>query len=118
MSVFRELRFEGHSDDTFGEYGWFREDYDCCASGAMIVFKVTDPRGNGLHVCGQYSGKQWPDAMPGCWLVGIQQLEEDVPLPNWPMRWEMSDAGYSPTLFVSVPIGSKMVCLNNGKEYR
>ena len=108
-----ELKFEGHSDDTFGEYGWTSDDYDCCASGAMIVFRVTAGE-EGLHVCGQYSGKQWPREMPGCWVVGVQPLDEDVPLPKWPMRFESGDSGYSPRLVIDAPEGVSVECLNRG----
>lgn len=33
-----ELHFIGYSDDTFGEYRHFHDDYDCCASGEPIVW--------------------------------------------------------------------------------
>lgn len=29
------LRFEGYSDDTFGEVAYFEDDYDNCASGEV-----------------------------------------------------------------------------------
>lgn len=114
----KTLAFEGHSDDTFGEYLVTNDDYDCCASGALIVFRVTAADESdknlvaGLHVCGQYSGAGWQDEQPGCWLVGLQQLEEYIPLPDWPMRWKISDRGYSPRLEIDVPDNVRLVCLN------
>jgi hypothetical protein len=36
------LRFEGYSDDTFGEYAHTNNDYDNCASGESIEFLVED----------------------------------------------------------------------------
>jgi hypothetical protein len=107
----KRLEFEGHSDDTFGEYVTFGDDYDCCASGAMIVFRVK-AGDEGLHVCGQYSGKQWPDSMPGCWVVGVQPLDEDVALPKWPMRFEDGGSGYSPKLVIDAPDDVRIECLN------
>jgi len=109
-----ELKFEGHSDDTFGEYGWFSDDYDCCANGAMIVYRVT-AGDEGLHVCGQYNGKQWPSETPSCWMVGVQPLDEDIALPKWPMRFENGDSGYSPRLVIDAPEGVSMECLNRSK---
>ena len=34
------LRFEGYSDDTFGEIAHTKDDYDNCASGAPIEYLV------------------------------------------------------------------------------
>ncbi len=109
-----KLRFEGHSDDTFGEYDYFHDDYDCCASGRPIVFKLTCGD-EGLFVYGQYNGKDWPDETPGCWMIGIQQLDEDQPL-RWPMRFEVGECGYSPALIIEAPDGVEMTCLNLIKE--
>ena len=105
------LIFEGCSDDTFGEYGLTNDDYDCCASGALIVFQVTHGD-EGMNVVGQYGGKDWPSPCPGCWFIGIQPMEEDEAIPKWPMHFEMSDRGYSPRLVIEAPEGVKLVCLN------
>jgi hypothetical protein len=112
----KTLRFEGHSDDTFGEYNVLQDDYDCCASGRPIVFRVDDPRETeevGLLVIGQYAGREWLPDQPGCWMIGIQQLEEDIPLPPWPMRWSTADSGYSPRLEIDVPDNVLIRCLNS-----
>ena len=105
------LKFEGYSDDTFGEYEHTKDDYDCCANGSMIVFRV-EADSEGLHVCGQYSGPKWPKECPGCWIVGVQPLDEDVSLPSWPMRFENGDSGYSPRLVIDAPDGVTVKCLN------
>lgn len=103
------LRFEGHSDDTFGEYGHFNEDRDNCASGSPHVFKVEglskDGTRSGLHVWGLYDPALCPKSTPACWIIGIQQLEEDLALPDWPMRWEITERGYSPVLVIDAPEG-------------
>lgn len=109
-----QLIFEGHSDDTFGEYGFTKDDHDCCASGALIVFSVTD-ESEGMNVVGQYGSTDWPDECPGCWLIGIQPIEEDVPITSWPMRFETADNGYSPRLIVDAPEGVKVRCLNKSR---
>lgn len=107
------LKFQGHSDDTFGEYGHFNDDHDNCANGSPIVFKVEVPEANlepdaqreGLFVWGLYGPVKAPKSTPGCWVIGLQQLDEDVPLPSWPMRWEISERGYSPVLILDAPEG-------------
>lgn len=106
----KALRFQGGSDDTFGEYGRFGDDFDNCANGKPIVWMVRDAAGAGLLVWGQYAGRDWPDDAPGCWMVGIQQLAVDEPLPPWPLTW--SAEGYSVVLEIDAPADATLVCLN------
>lgn len=106
-----KLSFIGHSDDTFGEYGVFQDDYDCCASGRPIVWEVKCGD-EGLFVFGQYGGRDWPSKSPGCWMIGVQQLDEDIPLPNWPMQFRTADSGYSPELLINAPDGTVIRCVN------
>ena len=99
----KTLKFAGASDDTFGdeETG---TDHDNCANGKPMVFRVLSSSvAEGLFVWGQYSGRDWPASAPGCWVVGVQQLEEDVPLPGWPIRFETAPNGYSPLLLIDAP---------------
>lgn len=114
----QQLRFEGHSDDTFGEYSLIHEDHDNCASGDVIAWKVTertsidsDEDVSGMIVCGQYSGQGWPNGMEATWLIGIQPLE-DLPLPDWPMRFDRDD--YRTRLEIDAPDGVAVhiECLN------
>jgi hypothetical protein len=95
------LRFEGYSDDTFGEYGITNEDHDNCASGKRIVFKVWSPGENdGLFVVGQYC----PGPLTG-WMVGVGRLNEDddCPLPPWSMFIGRAERPYTPTLIIEAP---------------
>lgn len=115
-----KISFEGHSDDTFG---WFissggrrdpsaprEDDHDNAATGKPIVFRVADRSGHGLFVWGLYSPAHAPRATPGCWVIGIQQLDEGRPLPSWPMTWATAEChnrtsafGYSPILEIDAP---------------
>ena len=79
--MMQRMRFEGNSDDTFGEYSLINEDHDNCASGGVIAWKVTertsifsDDDVSGMIVCGQYSGDSWPSDMEATWLIGISRL--------------------------------------------
>ncbi len=111
----KPLRFTGYSDDTFGDHGRTMVDADNCGSGEPIVFKVTGgpphpdspsfaPGPSGLYVWGRYPcSDDIPKKIPGGWMVGIQQLEEDEPLPAWPMRWSWE--GYSVILEIDAPEG-------------
>lgn len=103
----KPLIFRGYSDDTFGEYGRTNDDYDNSANGDLIVFKVHVPNALdlGLYVWGHYSPKGGPQT--GCWVIGVQQLDEGIPLPSWPMRFETHKEGdriyYSPNLIIDAP---------------
>lgn len=101
----KELKFHGYSDDTFGEYGITNEDVDNCASMKPIQCIIRSGT-DGLIVTGQYSRNN-----NGCWDIGIGQLNEDVPLPNWNMRF-VAD-GYSTILYIEVPDDAALEWYNN-----
>jgi hypothetical protein len=106
------LRFEGYSDDTFGEYGHTNEDVDNCASGKPIEFLVT-AGDESLVVVGQYA-----PGNAGGWLVGVAPYDPegvDAPVPPWPMRFERGDAPYSPALVIEAPEGVKVKPLKRRK---
>ena len=89
----KTLRFSGYSDDTFGE--WTTGiDWDNCASGKPITFKVTAGK-EALYVTGQYDRMR-----NGCWDVSVSQVEEDN-MPSFPMR--VFFEAYSAGLEIDVP---------------
>lgn len=96
MSV--HLKFHGHSDHTFGEYEHFRDDYDNCASGKPIEWRL-DAGAEAMVVRGQY-------VCGGVWMVGVRQVDEDTPLPTWPVR--MASERYSAVLHIEAPDGVTM----------
>ena len=100
----KQLIFHGYSDDTFGEYGVFRDDYDNCASGSPIRF-VVEAGGNRLLVSGQYSPTN-----SGCWSIAVEPLNEDN-MPNWKMYFDKSDCSYSPALCIEVPDDVSLHCM-------
>jgi hypothetical protein len=105
-----QLRFEGYSDDTFGEYLLTGDDFDNCASGAPIRWRVTHPDVlGGVIVVGQYA----PGDASG-WLIGVVPFSpgrDDVPLPAWPMWFERGEFAYSPALYIEAPEGVEVTCL-------
>lgn len=80
-------------------------------SGALIVFQVT-VGSEGVNIVGQYDGKKWPPSCPACWLIGVMPMDEDTPIPDWPMRFKMAGNGYSPQLIIDAPEGVQVLCLN------
>ena len=107
----KTLKFEGYSDDTFGEYGVTNEDYDNCASFRPIQC-VIQSKDESLVVVGQYS----ESALDGCWVIGITMEEEGKKIPNWDIRMKMSNSAYSPILEIDVPDDFKLTWYDNGKK--
>ena len=93
MIALKILRFMGYSDDTFGEYAYSNIDYDNCASGKPITFKIT-AGGKSMYVTGQYS--KFGD---GVWDIGVSAKEDE--LPNWEMN--LTFDAYTPVLTIYVP---------------
>lgn len=93
-----KLTFYGYNDDNFAydRNGKGCDEIDCYVEPA--IFKVVD-RDNpesGLFVVGQYS---IGEGTPGCWVVGVMPLGEDVPLPeNWKLT--LGAKNYTATLTI------------------
>lgn len=109
-----ELRFEGYSDDTFGEYAHTKDDFDNCASGDPIEYLVTAPDGSALLVVGQYAAGN-----ASGWIIGVAPHDpsgDDKPMPDWPMRFARGDRPYSPALLIEAPDGVNVKCLTRQDE--
>ncbi|WP_166344978.1 hypothetical protein [Phytoactinopolyspora limicola] len=55
----------------------------------------------------------------GCWHVAVGQVDEDVPLPQWPLRFEQGQRGdgspgYSVVLCVDAPDGTRLTNVSGG----
>lgn len=103
----RTLSFWGASDDLFecdDSVGRATEEIGCYD--APGIYRIT--RGDeGLFVTGHYA----PGNVVGCWSVGVMQLDEDKPLPDWPIT--ISAKGYSAVVTVAVPADAE--CAPHGK---
>ena len=96
----KTITFRGDSDDTFGCYWEGGDlDHDDYARGTTRVIVVTGAGGR-LAVTGVYA----PGHFCGCWSVGLMPLDEDEPMPPWPMRWRFE--AYSTVLEIEVPDGA------------
>jgi len=111
----KTLRFEGGSDDTFGEYGVSNDAYDNCASGKPIEWVVTSPSspGVGLVVTGQHCPGE-----SGSWLIGIASYDPDFndsAMPAWPARFvpdlRRASGQLNPVLEIDVPADCVLRCL-------
>lgn len=111
----RTLRFEGYSDDTFGEYGLTGDDVDNCASGTPIQCVVDCGEFGRLMVIGQYSKASCDN---GCWAVGVSKVDEFDDFPDWDMRLrEGAETKYSTALEIDLPPGDfNLIWYNDGEE--
>jgi hypothetical protein len=105
------LRFEGYSDDTFGEYAHANDDYDNCASRKPIQYAVVDPKtGLGVVVTGQYCYGRSTS-----WMIGVANYHPDdgKEFPDWPMELTKMYGRFadSPVLKIEAPEGVDVRCL-------
>lgn len=104
----RTLMFGGSSDDTFGEITPRGDEYDNCASGQPIEYRLDSSEGS-LIVFGQYC-----HASSGGWLVGIAPVDgvdDAQAIPPWPIRIRPGERCYSPVIEIDVPDDTKLTCL-------
>ena len=64
-------------------------------------FELTAFGPNGVET--MVVGAQWGRAHLPCWMIGVMPTDEDVPIPSWPMRFGLSERGYSAQLEVDAP---------------
>ena len=91
----KRMIFSGSSDDCRDISGDFCEEEYC------DVARVLAPDGSGFCVVWSYSEK----VNNACWCIGFQQLDEDVPIPEWVKDVTIGTApnGYSVQIGMSVP---------------
>lgn len=104
----KTLKFMGHSDDTFGEYGTTMDDVDNAGSGTPIQC-VIEADGTALIVTGQYDRNG-----TGTWDIGISLQDEALSLPDWDMR--ISFEGYTTVLEIDVPDDFELTWYNDGER--
>ncbi|MFA9597701.1 hypothetical protein [Citrobacter telavivensis] len=89
----KELHFYGASDDLFECEGAIREEIGCLNKPGIYHLKSGEGE---MQVVGYYLDS-------GLWSVGISQIAEDVPLPAWPVQYQVHESGYSSLLTIQVP---------------
>lgn len=110
-----KLKFEGYSDDTFGEYGVTKEDIDTCGIMEPIQCVVDAGIHRRLMVIGQYSKASCGN---GCWMIGISKVEEDDELPDWNISFLQGGMEHSPVLELEIPdnINVTLTWFKNGRK--
>jgi len=93
----RTLKFYGASDDLFYIEGTTKDEPDEIGCFEKVVTVWVGNEDEGLFVTGMYA----PNNSSACWMVGISQFDEDMPLPDWKMSWDVD--GYSVELTIEVP---------------
>jgi len=115
------LRFEGCSDDTFGEVEHFRDDYDNCATGKPIEYLVLGPLVYGQEQLGIVVTGQHCPGNSGSWLIGVANYDpkfSDSDFPRWPMRIEAQNYrnGFQPSLVIEAPEGVTIRCMQRQSD--
>lgn len=101
VKLVSELKFEGYSEDTFGEYGITGEDVDNCASMEPIQCIVDCGQFGRIMVIGQYSKAS---CYNGCWMIGVSKVDEYDDFPEWDMKITQSgESEYSTMLVIDLP---------------
>lgn len=109
----QKFRFYGSSDDNFcydkmDAQGHWSSGDEIGVYNQSGVWVIEDFGQQGLQVIGTYGGTDGSNLEDGVWSVGIAQLAEEVPLPNWPMTFGVNDKGYSVALEIEVPDSAKV----------
>lgn len=93
----RMVKFTGHSDDIINVEGRVFDEFYVKDLGE-ISYGVIDIGGK-MRVHAIYDG---------CWSFAVGQVEEDKPLPDWPVR-HMGSSGYTAVLEIDIPKGVMLI---------
>ncbi len=103
----KRVRFHGYSDDNFAYDEWKDGRWGGGDEiGQETAAWVIEDFGNqGLQVFGTYAPKEIDG---GVWVVGVAPLDEDEQFPDWPMKFELHENGYSLALVIDLPDSAKI----------
>ena len=89
--------FYGASDDLIEIAGVpGADEFNICKDGPYIA---TFNLGGKVRIHAFYDG---------CWSFAVGQVDEDIPLPDWPIRITQHEKGYSTQLEIDVPDDTKV----------
>ncbi len=95
----------GVSDDLIEIEGDLRGEYD--VSNRAAVLKLTSSEGK-LMVFVMYAPK--PINVP-VWTIGISPMDEDEPIPQWPVKFVPAETGYGVALVLDCPNDLQIECV-------
>lgn len=100
MSI-NEIRISGYSDDLVEVDGFISDEFSP-PMGKVFEADLIAPGGDGVTVTAFY-------LKSGTWTVGVAPLDEDRPIPDWPMSIGRSPGcAYSSELTITVPDGTTL----------
>ena len=107
-------RIHGYSDDVAIIEGAFNKEAGAFEKARIGRFDAPD--GSGLLVIAQYS----EIIRNGCWMIGITQIDEDHPIPEWAGTLNLvqcDDVEYSPEIrFPNIPEGTTFKWLGEDED--
>lgn len=87
----KTLKFQGHSDDIFEAAGdEYYRDFAALVESSEGALVVRAFYGEGSH-------------NKGVWCIGIEPVDEDKQIPSWPVRFKLSEQGYSTLMELDCP---------------
>ncbi len=95
----KELRFYGASDDLFECEGAIRE--EICVYNNPGEYHLKSSEGE-ILITACYTDN-------GCWAIGLGQVNEDTPIPEWAATYSMYESGYSVLLTLTVPDDTQLM---------
>lgn len=94
------LTVHGASDDLIEASGIEGADEYNAIDGGRL--EVTGPNDQRFYVWCTYGNG-------GTWVLGVGQIDEDIPIPNWPMTLRQAETcRYSTELVIDCPEGTKV----------
>ncbi len=91
--------FYGASDDLIEVDGVKGADEFCNDGATDGIIAAKFNLGGKLRVYAIYDG---------CWMFAVGQVDEGIPLPDWPMRFTQHSEGYSAQMEIDVPDDVKL----------
>ena len=104
----KKLTFTGYSDDVFLLYVNSNPSGQIDSFDRRVIFLIKS-NNEQLLVIGEY--------ISDVWMIGVAQVNEDTPLPNWTISIiQNPECGYSPLLEINCPDDVVISDFNN-KEW-
>lgn len=103
----KEIRFTGYSDDILDISGAFSDEISAFDE-TVIVGLSSESEDAQLSVFATYAPKVRGGNQVSCWVIGVQNADEGVHIPEWDIKVVQCSCEYSPTLVVTAPDDVKL----------
>jgi hypothetical protein len=109
----KTFRFYGASDDLF-EMECNSKDIQDDEMSEDECYELTSFGDQGVET--MIVAAKYCPSNTTCWMIGVVPTDEDIPIPNWPMRFSLSERGYSAQLEIDAPDNTTVRVLSHDSE--